>query len=140
MPVSRFSLFLRASAAIVNQLHGLSVCFASFNMVTPKSWGDENIAAADGTKIDLYENNLLSSYHIRYGSYGGIAYHVVSSLCIALYSHFLNCGMWEGNFLLDALMGNTSEIQPKVIHSDIRWNQNRSSIYHPARGSPSVLT
>ena len=84
----------------------------------PKSWGDENIAAADGTKIDLYENNLLSSYHIRYGSYGGIAYHVVSSLYIALYSHFLNCGMWEGNFLIDALMGNTSDIHPKVIHSD----------------------
>jgi len=59
----------------------------------PKSWGDENIAAADGTKVDLYEYNLLSSYHIRYGSYGGIAYHVVSSLYIALYSHFLSCGM-----------------------------------------------
>ena len=84
----------------------------------PKCWGDENVAAADGTQIDLYENNLVSSYHIRYGSYGGIAYHVVSSLYIALYSHFLNCGMWEGNFLIDALIGNTSAIQPKVIHSD----------------------
>jgi len=84
----------------------------------PKLWGDENIAAADGTKVDLYENNLLSSYHIRYGSYGGIAYHVVSSLYIALYTHFLNCGMWEGNFLIDALLGNTSTIHPKVIHSD----------------------
>ncbi len=84
----------------------------------PKCWGDENVAAADGTQVDLYENNLLSSYHIRYGSYGGIAYHVVSSLYIALYSHFLNCGMWEGNFLIDALIGNTSDIQPKVIHSD----------------------
>jgi TnpA family transposase len=84
----------------------------------PKCWGDENVAAADGTQVDLYENNLLSSYHIRYGSYGGIAYHVVSSLYIALYSHFLNCGMWEGNFLIDALIGNTSAIQPKVIHSD----------------------
>ena len=84
----------------------------------PKRWGDENIAAADGTKVDLYENNLLSSYHIRYGSYGGIAYHVVSSLYIALYSHFLSCGMWEGNFLIDALIGNTSTIHPKVIHSD----------------------
>ena len=30
-----FSL-LAAKAAIVNQLHGLSVCFASFNMVTPQ--------------------------------------------------------------------------------------------------------
>src|SRR5258708_35489450 len=34
-----FSL-LAAKAAIVNQLHGLSVCFASFNMVTPtRKWG-----------------------------------------------------------------------------------------------------
>src|SRR5258708_12035304 len=82
----------------------------------PKRWGDETIAAADGTKIDLYENNLLSSYHIRYGSYGGIAYHVVSSLCIALYSHFLNCGMWEGNFLVDALMGYRSAFHPNAIH------------------------
>lgn len=84
----------------------------------PKCWGDENVAAADGTQVDLSENNLVSSYHIRYGSYGGIAYHVISSLYIALYSHFLNCGMWEGNFLIDALIGNTSAIQPKVIHSD----------------------
>lgn len=84
----------------------------------PKCWGDETIAAADGTQIELYENNLLSSYHIRYGSYGGIAYHVVSSLYIALYSHFLSSGMWEGNFLIDALIGNTSTIHPKVIHSD----------------------
>ncbi len=106
----------------------------------PKSWGDENIAAADGTKLDLYENNLLSSYHIRYGSYGGIAYHVVSSLYIALYSHFLNCGMWEGNFLIDALMGNTSAIQPKVIHSDtqgqstaIVWDRTDAS-YPPLEG------
>ena len=84
----------------------------------PQCWGDENVAAADGTQVDLYENNLVSSYHIRYGSYGGIAYHVVSSLYVALYSHFLNCGMWEGNFLIDALIGNTSAIQPKVIYSD----------------------
>jgi TnpA family transposase len=98
-----------AKADLINRYHQYDL---------PKNWGDENIAAADGTKLDLYENNLLSSYHIRYGSYGGITYHVVSSLYIALYSHFLNCGMWEGNFLIDALIGNTSDIHPKVIHSD----------------------
>jgi len=98
-----------AKADLINRYHQYDL---------PKCWGDENVAAADGTQVDLYENNLVSSYHIRYGSYGGIAYHVVSSLYIALYSHFLNCGMWEGNFLIDALIGNTSAIQPKVIHSD----------------------
>jgi len=84
----------------------------------PKRWGDEQIAGADGTKLDLYENNLLSSYHIRYGSYGGIAYHLVSDLYVALYSHFLSCGAWEGNFLIDGLLRNTSTIRPKTIHSD----------------------
>ncbi len=59
----------------------------------PKRWGQESVAAADGTKLDLYENNLLSSYHIRYGSYGGIAYHLVSALYVALFSHFIACGM-----------------------------------------------
>ena len=65
-------------------------CYHQYDL--PKRWGDEQIAGADGTKLDLYENNLLSSYHIRYGSYGGIAYHLVSDLYVALYSHFLSCG------------------------------------------------
>jgi len=84
----------------------------------PKRWGHESIAGADGTKLDLYENNLLSSYHIRYGSYGGIAYHLVSSLYVALFTHFISCGMWEGNFLIDGLMRNTSSVRPTTIHSD----------------------
>jgi hypothetical protein len=70
-----------AKADLINRYHLYDL---------PKHWGDENIAAADGTQVALYENNLLSSYHIRYGSYGGIAYHVVSSLYIALYSHLVN--------------------------------------------------
>jgi len=44
----------------------------------PGVWGDGTTAAADGTKYELYEENLLSEYHIRYGGYGGIAYHHVS--------------------------------------------------------------
>jgi len=44
----------------------------------PKLWGNGKHAGADGTKWDLYENNLLSESHIRYGGYGGIAYYHVS--------------------------------------------------------------
>lgn len=44
----------------------------------PKFWGDGTHAAADGTKYDLSEQNLMAEYHIRYGGYGGIAYHHVS--------------------------------------------------------------
>ena len=33
----------------------------------PRYWGDTKRAAADGTQWNLYENNLLSERHIRYG-------------------------------------------------------------------------
>jgi TnpA family transposase len=59
----------------------------------PKLWGDAKRAGADGTKWDLYENNLLSEYHIRYGS-------------------------WEAIYILDGLTKNKSDIQPDTLHGD----------------------
>ena len=84
----------------------------------PRYWGDTKRAAADGTQWDLYENNLLSERHIRYGGYGGIAYYHVSDTYIALFSHFIPCGVWEAVYILDGLTKNTSDIQPDIMHGD----------------------
>ncbi|WP_049444030.1 Tn3 family transposase, partial [Stenotrophomonas maltophilia] len=84
----------------------------------PKFWGDGKRAAADGTKYDLYDQNLLASYHIRYGGYGGIAYHHVSDTYVALFSHFIPCGVWEAVYIIDGLLKNTSDIQPDTVHAD----------------------
>jgi len=84
----------------------------------PKFWGDGSSAAADGTKFDLYEENLISEYHIRYGGYGGIAYHHVSDTYIALFSHFIPCGVWEAVYIIDGLLKNKSEIDPDTVHAD----------------------
>jgi len=66
----------------------------SYNQfVLPKFWGTGKRASADGTKWNLYEQNLLSEYHIRYGGYGGIGYYHVSDTYIALFSHFIPCGV-----------------------------------------------
>jgi len=88
------------------------------NFVLPKYWGDGSSVSADGTKWDLYENNLLSEYHIRYGGYGGIAYYHVSDKYIALFSRFIPCGVYEAVYILDAMFENMSEIQPKTLHAD----------------------
>jgi hypothetical protein len=48
----------------------------------PFLWGTGKTAVADGTHYQLYENNLLGEQHIRYGSYGGIAYHHISDTYI----------------------------------------------------------
>ncbi len=84
----------------------------------PRVWGTGETAAADGMKIDLYENSLISEYHIRYGGYGGIAYHHVSDTYVALFTHFFACGVWEAVYILDGLLKNASEIQPRAVASD----------------------
>ncbi len=87
-------------------------------LALPKLWGDSKIAAADGTKFDLYEENLFAEYHIRYGGYGGIAYHHVSDCYVALFSHFIPCGVWEAIYIIEGLLQNTSDIQPDTVHAD----------------------
>lgn len=88
------------------------------NFMLPKQWGTGKSASADGTKWDIYEQNLLSEYHIRYGGYGGIGYYHVSDTYIALFSHFIPCGVYEALYILDGLLKNESDIQPNQVHGD----------------------
>ncbi|WP_411705434.1 Tn3 family transposase, partial [Edaphovirga cremea] len=84
----------------------------------PFFWGTGRAAVADGTHIALIENNLLGERHIRYGAYGGIAYHHISDTYIALFSHFIACGVWEAVYILDGLLKNQSVLQPDQLHAD----------------------
>jgi TnpA family transposase len=84
----------------------------------PRHWGTGRAAIADGTHVKLRENNLLGSRHIRYGGYGGIAYHHIADTYIALFTTFITCGVWEAVHILDALLKNRSEIQPDTVHAD----------------------
>ncbi|MGL5085341.1 MAG: transposase, partial [Clostridium sp.] len=99
----------KAIADIINEYNKFSL---------PKIWGDINVVAADGTQIDMYSQNLLSENHIRYGGMGAIAYHHVSDTYIALFSHFIPCGVWEAVYIIDGLLKNKSDIQPDIVHGD----------------------
>ena len=90
--------------------------YARFEL--PRFWGKSNVAIADGTQMELRKNNLLGEQHIRYGGYGGIAYHHISGEYIALFSHFISCGVWEAVYILDALLLNKSAYQPDTLHAD----------------------
>ncbi len=84
----------------------------------PRFWGDGKVAIADGTHVQLRENNLLGERHFRYDKYGGIDYQHISNNYIALFSNFIACGVWEAVYILDALLLNTSELQPDTLHAD----------------------
>lgn len=84
----------------------------------PKFWGSGEHASVDGTRFDMYEQNLLSEYHLRYASYGGIGYYLVSDKYIALFSRFIPCGVREAMHLIDAIIENESDIQPDSVQGD----------------------
>ena len=90
--------------------------YATFDLA--ELWGSKDTAVADGTHIPLAENNLTGERHIRYGGYGGIAYHHISDTYVALFSHFISCGVWEAVYILDGLMLNKSKLNPDRIHAD----------------------
>ncbi len=121
------SNFDRRQVSWINQRHVtedsldnaiLAITNAYNRFALPKLWGSPQRASADGTKWDIYEQNLLAEYHIRYGGYGGIGYYHVSDTYIALFSHFIPCGVWEAVYILDGLLKNRSDIQPDIIHAD----------------------
>ncbi|MFK8184811.1 MAG: Tn3 family transposase [Phormidesmis sp.] len=121
------SLFDRKQISRVNQRHisDTQLHYAVESVVNgynrfalPKFWGVGKSASVDGTKWDIYENNLLAEYHIRYGGYGGLGYYHVADNYIALFSHFIPCGVFEALYLFDGLLNNHSDIQPDTLHGD----------------------
>ena len=90
--------------------------YASFEL--PSSWGSGESAAADGTLVPTYDDNLLAAHHVRYGRTGGIAYRHIADNYVALFSHFIPCGVHEAVYILDGLLKNTSDVQPSRLHAD----------------------
>jgi TnpA family transposase len=84
----------------------------------PTFWGTGKHAAVDGTLVEMFRNNIISEYHIRYGRNGGIMFHLFSDMYIALMGTFIPCGAWEAIYLLDLFIKNKSDIQPDTIHGD----------------------
>jgi TnpA family transposase len=99
----------RASVDVINEFVKLDVA---------GMWGDGQVVAVDGSQIETWENNLLAESHIRYGGYGGLAMRHIADSYIALFSHFIPCGVWEAVYLIEGLLRNDSDIQPDTIHAD----------------------
>ncbi|WP_405779131.1 Tn3 family transposase [Streptomyces sp. NBC_00859] len=83
-----------------------------------QAWGDGTAVAADGTHMDTYLDNLVAETSVRYGKPGGIAYHHVSDTYIALFTHFIPCGVWEAVYIIEGLLKNSSEVKPTTVHAD----------------------
>lgn len=91
-------------------------CLNEFPLL--RAWVTGQRVAIDGTLEDIHDDNLMAVQHIRYGRKGGIAYRRIADNYIALFSTFIQCGVWEAIHIIDGLLKNASEVQPSIVHSD----------------------
>ncbi|MEU5222292.1 Tn3 family transposase [Streptomyces toyocaensis] len=47
-----------------------------------------------------------------------IAYHHISDTYVALFTHFIPCGVWEAVYIIEGLLKNSSEAEPTTVHAD----------------------
>ena len=101
----------RAIVQIVNLYNKLNIT---------NYWGDGSSVSADGRLIKMVDKNLLAAWNVKYHSIGGMLYTHVSDKYIAIYSQFINCGVYEAEYLLDALFdqNNDIDIKPTKVHAD----------------------
>ena len=64
------------------------------HFITTRYWGSGKTASFDGTRFELAEQNLLADFHFRYRLKGAVAFHVVSDLYVALFTHFIPPGVY----------------------------------------------
>jgi len=84
----------------------------------PKAWGDGTMVGADGTQFDFYENNPLVGLHFRYRKMGAVAYRHVADNYIAVFGSFVPPGVWEGIYVIEALLEAQFSVQADTVCSD----------------------
>lgn len=84
----------------------------------PKFWGDGEHVSVDGTLMEMYQRNLMAKFSARHGRSGGMGYYHISDTYIALFSNFISCGVYEALYIIEGILKNESEIQPKYVHGD----------------------
>jgi len=57
---------------------------------------------------------VRESRNPRASGFGGIAFRLISDPYIALFSHFIPCGVWEAVYILDSPLANSSDLSPRL--------------------------
>jgi len=92
-----------------------------------QAWGNGTIAAADGTHVETWLDNLLAETSIRFGKAGGIGYHHVSDLYVALFTHFIRAGCGRPSISSKACCATPRRCSPRSCTPTPRARASRST-------------
>jgi Tetratricopeptide repeat/Tn3 transposase DDE domain len=107
---------------------GHSLVFASNSLTEPTPATRTRVAMTLGFR----NRHGQESGNPRAFGYGGIAYRHVSNTNLALFSHFIPCGVWEAVYIIEGLLKSTFDIQPTSSMPIPKASRCRTSASVPA--------
>ena len=101
-----------ANNRLVNYHHGLSMS---------SIWGDGETSSSDGQRFGVQASSLIASYYPRYFGYYDKAltvYTHTSNQYSVFSSQVISCGPREALYVLDGLLDNDTNLQPREHYTD----------------------
>src|SRR3981081_3936961 len=93
---------------------------ATFRARRPDIWGEGTTAcASDSKKFGVWDQNLLTEWHIRYRGPGVMIYWHVEKQAVCIYSQLKSCSSSEVSAMMEGVLRHCTEmsVERQYVHS-----------------------
>lgn len=99
-----------ATVQVINQI---------FEIRDPKWWGEGTTGCAcDSTKISVWDENLMSEYHVRYREYGAMIYLHVDKNATIIHSRLKTCSSSEVGAMIQGVLEHDTIMEMDKTYMD----------------------
>ena len=99
-----------ATVQVINQI---------FEIRDPKWWGEGTTGCAcDSTKISVWDENLMSEYHVRYRGYGAMIYLHVDKNATIIHSRLKTCSSSEVGAMIQGVLEHDTKMEMDKTYMD----------------------
>ncbi|MGB7522262.1 MAG: Tn3 family transposase [Spirulinaceae cyanobacterium] len=92
---------------------------ATFDARSPDVWGEATTTcASDSKKFGVWEQNLMSEWHVRYGGRGIMIYWPVDKNSACIYSQLKTCSSSEVSAMIEGLLRHCTKMKVEKNYVD----------------------
>lgn len=138
----------------------IEIANATFTARRTSIWGENSTAiASDSTHFGVFDQNIFTEYHSRYGRRGVLIYWSVEKGSVVIHSQLLNCSASEVHAMVDGAIHHGTEMAVEANYVDTHGQSeigfgitkllgfdllprikriNKVKLYRPAAGEPDL--
>ena len=95
------------------------VANATLAVRNPAIWGEGTTAcASDSKKFGVWDQNILSEWHVRYGGRGVCIYWHVENKSVCIYSQLKRCSSSEVSSMIEGVLRHETDMEVKKSYTD----------------------